>query len=134
MLRSVHESRFQTVEGTGGVPGQLNHSLDEWASGHGWYAIEAKARPPGDGEFQVIMGRRVVERTFAWLGRCRIHGRDYERRADSTQDAGADQHDPADAEPSRRGEVRIAVPLSQTRLQDRCPRFMVQTVSGFTGC
>jgi putative transposase len=62
-----------------------NHSLDAWVSEHGWYAIEVKARPPGGGGFKVIKWRWVVERTFAWLGRCRIHSRDYERRADSSE-------------------------------------------------
>jgi putative transposase len=62
-----------------------NHSLDAWVSEHGWYAIEVKARPPRDGEFKVIKWRWVVERTFAWLGRCRIHSREYERRADSSE-------------------------------------------------
>src|SRR5262245_18538075 len=58
-----------------------NHSLEEWVSDQGWYVIEVKCRPPGSGEFKVIEWRWVVERTFAWLGRCRIHSRDYERRA-----------------------------------------------------
>jgi len=62
-----------------------NHSLNEWVSKHGWYAIEAKACPPGSEGFKVIKWRWVVERTFAWLGRCRIHSRDYERRADSSE-------------------------------------------------
>ena len=61
-----------------------NHSLDRWISEHGWYAIEATGRPPGAG-FRVIRWRWVVERTFAWLGRCRIHGRDYERKAESSE-------------------------------------------------
>ena len=62
-----------------------NHSLDEWMSRHGWYVIEITSRPPGSKGFQVIPWRWVVERTFAWLGRCRIHSRDYERKPESSE-------------------------------------------------
>jgi putative transposase len=62
-----------------------NHSLDGWVSEHGWYAIEVKSRPPGSEGFRVIKWRWVVERTFAWLGRCRIHSREYERTTPSSE-------------------------------------------------
>ena len=62
-----------------------NHSLDEWVAEHGWYVIEVKGRPPGGEGFRVIKWRWVVERTFAWLGRCRVHSRDYERKAESSE-------------------------------------------------
>jgi len=62
-----------------------NHSLDAWMSGHGWYVIEVVSRPAGSKKFEVIKWRWVVERTFAWLGRCRIHSRGYERRTKSSE-------------------------------------------------
>jgi putative transposase len=62
-----------------------NHGLNTWISEHGWYAIEAKSRPPGSEGFRVIKWRWVVERTFAWLGRCRVHSRDYERKTESSE-------------------------------------------------
>ena len=62
-----------------------NHSLEAWVSEHGWYVIDLKSRPPGSEGFRVIKWRWVVERTFAWLGRCRIHSRDYERQAISSE-------------------------------------------------
>ena len=62
-----------------------NHSLDAWISEHGWYAIEIGSRPAGTEGFRVIRWRWVVERTFAWLGRCRIHSRDYERTTESSE-------------------------------------------------
>ena len=55
-----------------------NHGLKAWVSEHGWYVIEVVSRPVKEG-FKVIKWRWVVERTFAWLGRCRIHSREYER-------------------------------------------------------
>lgn len=62
-----------------------NHSLEEWRSEHGWYVIEVVGRPKGSTTFEVIPNRWVVERTFAWLGRCRIHSRDYERHTASSE-------------------------------------------------
>jgi putative transposase len=62
-----------------------NHALDGWMSEHGWYVIEVTSRPPKSGKFEVIKWRWVVERTFAWLGRCRIHSRDYERKTESSE-------------------------------------------------
>jgi putative transposase len=62
-----------------------NHSLDAWMSEHGWYVIEVVSRPAGSRKFEVIKWRWVVERTFAWLGRCRIHSRDYERQTESSE-------------------------------------------------
>jgi putative transposase len=62
-----------------------NHSLDAWISEHGWYVIEIGGRPEGTEGFRVIRWRWVVERTFAWPGRCRIHSRDYERETESSE-------------------------------------------------
>jgi putative transposase len=62
-----------------------NHALDRWVSEHGWYVIQVRARPPGSEGFVLLKRRWVVERTFAWLGRCRIHSRDYERLAESSE-------------------------------------------------
>ena len=59
--------------------------VGRWMSEHGWYAIEVTSRPPESEGFRVIKWRWVVERTFAWLGRCRIHSRDYERKAESSE-------------------------------------------------
>src|SRR3954447_7123393 len=60
-----------------------NHALNRWVSEHGWYVIEVVSRPAKSETFEVVKWRWVVERTFAWLGRCRVHSRDYERRTDS---------------------------------------------------
>jgi putative transposase len=62
-----------------------NRALDAWMSEHGWYVIEVTSRPPKSGKFEVIKWRWVVERTFAWLGRCRIQSRDYERKTESSE-------------------------------------------------
>lgn len=62
-----------------------NHALNRWVSENGWYVIEVISRPPGSGTFELVKYRWVVERTFAWLGRCRIHSRDYERLTESSE-------------------------------------------------
>jgi putative transposase len=61
-----------------------NHALNAWVSEHGWYVIEIVRRPAGERRFKLLPKRWVVERTFAWLGRCRIHSRDYERLTESS--------------------------------------------------
>src|SRR4029079_8295338 len=62
-----------------------NHALNEWLSKHAWYVIQVKERPPDAKGFVLLKWRWVVERTFAWLGRCRIHSRDYERLPESSE-------------------------------------------------
>jgi putative transposase len=62
-----------------------NHALRAWLSRHGWYEIEVVGRPDGQEGFRAIPWRWAVERTFAWLGRCRIHSREYEREPSSSE-------------------------------------------------
>lgn len=45
--------------------------------------IEIVERPPGQKGFQLLPRRWVVERTFAWLGRCRRLAKDFERSTES---------------------------------------------------
>ena len=51
----------------------------------GWYVIEIVSRLTGDRRFKLLPWRWVVERTFGWLGRCRIHSKDYEHLTDSSE-------------------------------------------------
>ncbi|OWK36411.1 Mobile element protein [Fimbriiglobus ruber] len=41
--------------------------------------------PPGATTFQPLRVRWVVERTFAWIGRCRRNSKDYERTESSSE-------------------------------------------------
>jgi len=43
------------------------------------WAVEIVKRPVGQRRFKVLPKRWIVERTFAWLGRCRRPSKDYER-------------------------------------------------------
>lgn len=49
------------------------------------FTIELVKRPPGTKGFQALPKRWIVERTFAWLGRCRRHSKDYERNPRSSE-------------------------------------------------
>jgi putative transposase len=49
-----------------------------WAQAIGGWVVEIVARPKEQKGFAVLPRRWVVERTFAWVGRCRRLSKDYE--------------------------------------------------------
>jgi putative transposase len=57
-----------------------NHRLLEWIDSDTdrTWRLEVKKRPAGVKGFVLLPKRWVVERTHAWIGRCRRHSRDYE--------------------------------------------------------
>jgi putative transposase len=55
-----------------------NHSDGSWE-------LEIVSRPPGTKGWILLPKRWVVERTFAWLGRYRVHSKDYERLTESSE-------------------------------------------------
>jgi transposase len=61
--------------------------LNQWMATQspGPWRLEIVRRPPGTQGFVLLPTRWVVERTFAWLGRCRRHNRDYERSTASSE-------------------------------------------------
>lgn len=63
-----------------------NRGLDRWlAERQARYRLEVVSRPIGAKGFVLLHRRWVVERTFAWLGRCRRLSKDYERRTQSSE-------------------------------------------------
>jgi putative transposase len=50
-----------------------------------WMRASGASRPVGAKGFVLLHRRWVVERSFAWLGRCRRHSRDYERDTRSSE-------------------------------------------------
>ena len=52
--------------------------LEDWVQRVGGWLLEIVRRPPHQHTFQVLPRRWVVERTLAWLGRCRRLSKDYE--------------------------------------------------------
>jgi putative transposase len=64
-----------------------NHEYNEWLAAHSggrWHMV-ISSPPPGTTTFKPLPIRWVVERTFAWLGRCRRNSKDYEKRTDSSE-------------------------------------------------
>jgi putative transposase len=75
-LTAEHRTRLEVVWGDGKYN---NRSLDAYLAASGArYRIEVIGRPEGAVGFVKLPRRWVVERTFAWLGRCRRNSRDYE--------------------------------------------------------
>jgi putative transposase len=63
-----------------------HHGLNQWIATEspGNWRLEVVRRPEGSQGFVLLPKRWGVERTFAWLGRCRRHSKDDERRTDSS--------------------------------------------------
>lgn len=49
------------------------------------FVIELVARPKQQQGFQPLPKRWIVERTFAWISRCRRHSKDYERHPETSE-------------------------------------------------
>lgn len=65
-----------------------NHGLNEWLARRTRtlpWRLEIVRRPREAQGFVLLPRRWVVERTFAWLGRCRRLSKDYEHRTDSSE-------------------------------------------------
>jgi transposase len=63
------------------------HGLNEWIATEspGNWRLEVVQRPEGRMGCVLVPKRWGVERTLAWLGRCRRHSKDYEHRTDSSE-------------------------------------------------
>ena len=60
--------------------------LDRWLRvHHRGYEVVVVSREPGERRFVPLKSRWVVERTFAWLGRCRRLSKDYEHTPSSSE-------------------------------------------------
>lgn len=66
--------RLRLIWADGGYAGQLV----EWTRAFGGWLLEIVKRSPDSHHFEVLPRRWVVERTLAWLGRCRRLSKDYE--------------------------------------------------------
>ena len=73
--------RLQLIWADGAYGGKLV----EWAKTVGGWILELVRRPVQQHTFQVLPRRWVVERTLAWLSRCRRLSKDYEERPESSE-------------------------------------------------
>jgi len=62
-----------------------NHALYRWLQGKVHYVLEIVSKQKDQEGFKVLPQRWVVERTFAWIGRCRRLSKEYERRTDTSE-------------------------------------------------
>jgi putative transposase len=62
-----------------------NFRLYEWAAGHAKWGLEIVRRPEGKRGWVRLPIRWTVERTFAWLGRCRRLSKDREKSVLSSE-------------------------------------------------
>lgn len=59
--------------------------LADWCENQGKWRLEIVQRSGGAAGFSVLPRRWVVERTFAWLGKQRRLGKDYERKVQTSE-------------------------------------------------
>jgi transposase len=62
-----------------------NHALYGWVADNGWYDVEIVRRPKGVKGWVKLPIRWTVERTFAWLGKCRRLSVDREKSTRSAE-------------------------------------------------
>ena len=79
VLAKLHEKDLLRLVKLGADQKYHNHALYEWLAKEGWYTLEIVSRLAGVQGFHLLPYRWVIERTFAWLNRCRIHSKEYER-------------------------------------------------------
>lgn len=86
LLERADPAAFPRMEKIWGDSKYHNHNLYRWLTDNrpGW-TLEVVSRPPGTRGFTKLPKRWVVERTNAWMGRCRRNSKDYERRTDSSE-------------------------------------------------
>ena len=73
--------RLQLLWADAGYAGQLIEWVRTWT---GW-TLEIVKRARNSHQFEVLPRRWVVERTFAWLGRCRRLSKDFEALCETTE-------------------------------------------------
>ena len=87
VLKHLGLDTYPRLEVIGAANKYHNHGLNAWLTTEstGPWPLEVVRRPEGSQGFVLLPKRWVVERTFAWLGRCRRNSKDYERRTDSSE-------------------------------------------------
>jgi putative transposase len=73
--------RLKLIWADGGYAGKLI----EWVKELGGWRLEIVKRSDDMKGFVVLPKRWIVERTFAWLGRCRRLSKDYEEQTASSE-------------------------------------------------
>lgn len=85
VLAQVESEAFPRLEKVYADNKYHNHALYRWLQGNVNYVLEIVSKRKDQEGFKVLPQRWVVERTFAWLGRCRRLSKEYERRTDTSE-------------------------------------------------
>jgi putative transposase len=85
VMAQVESGAFPRLEKVYADNKYHNHALYAWMQEHVNYVLEVVRRREDQVGFAVLPQRWVVERTFAWLGRCRRLSKEYERRTDTSE-------------------------------------------------
>lgn len=85
-LKDKHHWRLRKIWADGSYRGELEQWLWNLRQGRGRRRIHLEiVAKTSTGTFAVLPRRWVVERTFAWLGRCRRLSKDYEAICETSQ-------------------------------------------------
>lgn len=85
VLRQLRSRPFPRLEVVRADSAYGRYGLPAWVARYKHFALELVRRAAGVVGWVLLPKRWVVERTFAWLGRYRIHSRDYERLTESSE-------------------------------------------------
>jgi putative transposase len=86
VLQKLDLSKLPRLEVIFGDNKYNNKALDEWLARTGVpYRIEVRTKAAGEVGFVPVKIRWVVERTHAWLGRCRRLSKDYEYNTSASE-------------------------------------------------
>ena len=93
-----------------------NFKLYEWVETNAAWDLSIVRRPEGSKGWVMLPIRWTVERTFAWLGKCRRLTKDREKSCPVVGIVHQAGHDPVDVPPASSLRYRRRVPLSRCRL------------------
>lgn len=76
---------FRRIQVVFGDSAYGRNGLPDWVKETFGWILQTVLRPVGVKGFVVLPKRWIVERTFAWIGRCRRHSKDYERNPETSE-------------------------------------------------
>jgi len=79
------KDRFRRLKVLFADSAYARNGLIPWVKETFRWTLQTVLRPVATKGFVVLPKRWIVERTFAWLGRCRRHSKDYERTTESSE-------------------------------------------------
>jgi putative transposase len=85
VLKHLTRKAFPRLEVVRADSAYSRYGLPAWVQRYKHFVLELVRRAAGAVGWLLLPKRWVVERTFAWLGRYRVHSKDYERLTESSE-------------------------------------------------